>query len=136
MTGTAINGGNQLMFRPNPPAEGQAPFSIVETNGSGPAPRGVSGPTQGERLTMAKLRELGPAAVDTIQEILESDTAPARDRLRAVEIVLDRIYGKPTASVQVTEGRSIEASLAHIQALVAQVKIVAEGDSEYEGTPP
>ena len=136
MAGTAINGGNQLMIRPNPPAEGQAPFSIVETNGAGPALRGASGPTQGERLTMAKLRELGPAAVNTIQEILESDTAPARDRLRAVEIVLDRIYGKPTASVQVTEHQSIEASRARIEALIASVKIVAEGDSEYEGTPP
>ena len=85
---------------------------------------------------MARLRELGPTAVNTIQEILESDTAPARDRLRAVEIVLDRIYGKPTASVQVTEQQSIEASRARIEALIASVKIVAEGDSEYEGTPP
>lgn len=43
---------------------------------------------------MRALRDMGPLAVRTIREILTDKSAPAHLRLRASEIVLDRVIGK------------------------------------------
>ena len=48
---------------------------------------------------LAAFQELTPKAIEVIGRILEDPTAKARDRLRAAEIVFDRILGKPMQGI-------------------------------------
>ncbi len=89
------------------------------------------------REALEQIKTLTPLAYKEMRRILESKTASLYAKIQVINIVLDRTYGRPESSVQITNSsQSMEASLAHIQALVAQVKIVAEGDDEYEEKPP
>jgi len=48
------------------------------------------------------VRSLCPSALETVQSIMGSAASKDADRLRAAEILLDRGYGKPAQSVDVS----------------------------------
>lgn len=48
------------------------------------------------------LELLVPKALQRLQEILDNNTIPAREMLKAVDSVLDRKYGKATQRVETT----------------------------------
>lgn len=59
----------------------------------------VSRKTPKELVEMC--RELTPKAIWIAESIMEDEDAKNCDRLRAVEIILDRAYGKPAQSMTV-----------------------------------
>lgn len=64
-------------------------------------PSGRPKQTEAEKKALADLRKLAPQAVKAIKEILLSSD-DEKLKMRAAEIVLDRVYGKPHQSVDMS----------------------------------
>lgn len=75
--------------------------------------------TELEAQALECIRGLSPLAPLVLEEILEDKKAKPADRLKAVEIVLERAYGKPVAPVQVDARPGV---LDEIRAEVAKIK--------------
>jgi hypothetical protein len=60
-------------------------------------PSGRPKQTQEQKDALAMIKELAPVAVDRLGEILRDKHTRPETLLRAIEMVLDRAYGKPTA---------------------------------------
>ena len=71
-----------------------------------PFPKGVSGNPGGRPMVdpifKTRLKDLVPASVDVIEHILKN--GKDNDRLRAAEMVLERIFGKAPQSIEHTGG--------------------------------
>lgn len=72
-----------------------------------------------EAQALECIRGLSPLAPLVLEELLLDKNAKPADRLKAVEIVLDRAYGKPVAPVQVETAPGV---MAEIRAEVAKIK--------------
>ena len=65
---------------------------------------GVMGrPPMPEELKQA-VRRMAPTALDVLSSIVADESAKKADRIRAAEVLLDRGYGKPAQSVDVSGG--------------------------------
>lgn len=60
-------------------------------------PSGRPKQTQEQKDALAMIKELAPVAVNRLGEILRDKHTRPETLLRAIEMVLDRVYGKPTA---------------------------------------
>jgi hypothetical protein len=49
-----------------------------------------------------KLKDLTPDAVDTVEQIMKDPKARPADRLKAAEMILDRVYGKATQPIDMS----------------------------------
>jgi len=58
-------------------------------------PAGRPKQTQEEKDALAMIRALAPEAAECLKNILHDKSARADTKLRAVEIILERTYGKP-----------------------------------------
>jgi len=58
--------------------------------------------SQASRDLAAAARDLTPAALETVAGILVNPLESARDRLRAAEIVLERGWGRPMQSIDLS----------------------------------
>ena len=69
--------------------------------------KGTSGNPRGRPKSDEEIKEalklLVPRAVEVLREIIENPGARDQDRIRAIEIVFDRVYGKPFQQVAVDE---------------------------------
>lgn len=68
--------------------------------GSSGNPRGR--PKTDEEIKEA-LRELVPKSIEVLKEIIENKTARDQDRIRAIEVIFDRVYGRPFQQMQVED---------------------------------
>jgi hypothetical protein len=69
----------------------------------------------------AKLSELSLPAVQALADALRGDDA--RVRVVAAARILDRFYGRPAQATDLTlKGEAIDASAAHLAALVAAAR--------------
>ena len=59
-------------------------------------PSGRPKQTQEQKDALAMIKELAPVAVEWLLEILTNEKTKPETRLRAIEMVLDRAYGKPS----------------------------------------
>ena len=92
---------------------------------------GVGGLTERDRATLGKFRDLAASVPATIEDMLRDEKLPAMARIRLIEIIMDRAYGKAEATVNVNGNvNGIEASEMRIEALVRSLKL--EGNP-YEG---
>ena len=57
-------------------------------------PKGRPKQTQEQKDALKMIRDLAPLAADKLREIIESPDTKVPDVLRAIEIILDRAYGK------------------------------------------
>lgn len=60
-------------------------------------PSGRPKQTKEQKDALAMIKELAPSAVERLGEILSDEHTRPETLLRAIEMVLDRAYGKPTA---------------------------------------
>ena len=60
-------------------------------------PKGRPKQTQEEKDALAMIRELAPTAAEKLKEILLDKATKHETALKAIEIVLERTYGKPVA---------------------------------------
>ena len=94
-------------------------------------PSGHPRRTWEQQAALEEIRKLAPDAAAKMQEMLGSETVPARDKIRLIEIILDRTYGKPEAAVRLTTvHRSVEAAETRIAALAAMIRIAGDADGD------
>lgn len=73
-------------------------------NKAGQFVKGVSGNPGGMKKMDAKVKEMltkaTPDAAKLLAETVKDKDAPLKLRLKAAEIVMDRVYGKPTQPIE------------------------------------
>ena len=89
-------------------------------------PSGRPKTTPEQQDALAAIRALAPSAPAVLLAIMNDERAAAAARLRAVEIVLERTYGKAEASLRVDDGR--EVTLNNIRAEVEKIKAAVSGE--------
>ena len=82
-------------------------------------PSGRPKQTKEEKEALEEIRKLAPKAVAVLKKTLTNKNAPLAMKLKVIEIILDRTYGKAPASINVTsDANRIEASRSFILSLV------------------
>ena len=82
------------------------------------------GLTERDRNTLKKFRDLAAQVPQTLEEMMRDKTLPAMARIRLIELVLDRAYGKAEATVNVNGTvNGLEASTMRVEALVRSLKL-------------
>ena len=102
----------------------------VERNASGQFRKGVSGnpggrprKTEEQKEALEQIKELAPVAVAKLNEILTGDHVSAYARLQAIDIILNRTYGRPEASLKLeSEVRTREAAGERIREMVEEIR--------------
>lgn len=77
-------------------------------------PSGRPKQTQEQKDALAMIKELAPVAVEWLREVLTNEKTKPEIRLRAIEMVLDRAYGKPVAREQTVGNEPIIELLRRI----------------------
>ena len=86
-------------------------------------PSGRPKRTKEEKDALNEVRKLAPKAVERLKQILEDSTVSKAILLKAIEIVFDRTYGKPEASVKVTSVQeTLQESEAYVMAIVQRAR--------------
>ena len=65
-------------------------------------PNGRPKQTAEQKDALQAIRDLAPEAARVLHNMLTDTEAPAAQRLKAAEMVLERAYGKPEAKVEVS----------------------------------
>jgi hypothetical protein len=104
----------------------------IGNNGNGFKPGQSGNPggrpkkTPEQKDALEAIRDLAPNAPAVLMDIMNNPTAPAAARLKAVEMILDRTYGKPDMAVKLEDPRS--DVLSEIRATVNKIKGGGAGD--------
>ena len=76
---------------------------------------------------MQEIRKLAPGVADKMTELLNNPRVPAIAKVRILEIILERTFGKPEASVRLTSAQqNVEAAQARIAAIVSAIRVGEE----------
>ena len=77
--------------------------------------------------SLSEIRRLTPEVVHMMDEMLHSNKIPAMVKVRIMEMILERTYGKPEASVRLTSAQqNVEAAQARIAAIVSAIRLEDE----------
>ena len=99
-------------------------------------PSGRPKKTEEEKEALERIRRLAPDVADYMRSLLDNPRTPAVAKVRILEIILERTYGKPESSIKLTTAQqSVEASEARIQALVRSIRI-STGMEGLDGESP
>ena len=83
--------------------------------------------TDRDKNTLQRIRDLAEETPTAMADILRDDKVPATAKIRLIEIILDRAYGKAEATVNLNAAAtSLEASEMRIEALVRSMRLVDE----------
>ena len=81
-----------------------------------------------QREALEEIRKLAPKVAEKMAAMLDDDSVPAVAKIRIMETILDRTYGKPEASVKLSaELESNEASRARLEAIAARIRLEVDG---------
>ena len=81
----------------------KAPSTAFKPGQSG-NPKGRPKQTQEQKDALAQIRALAPEAAMRLQQIVNDPESKSDVLLRAIDIILDRAYGKAAAQVSITSG--------------------------------
>lgn len=99
--GKTEKGGRQMAANSEKTARGRGrPFQ----KGQSGNPKGRPKQTPEQKDALQQIRALAPAAADRLREIINDPETKLDIQLRAIDIVLDRAYGKAAAQVNVSTG--------------------------------
>ena len=91
-------------------------------------PAGRPKKTKEEELQMERLKKLTPTALDQMEKMLKSDRIAALAKVRLIEIILERTFGKVESAVKVTNTQeSIESAQAELEAIFGTMSDASEG---------
>ena len=91
-------------------------------------PSGRKKATREELDALEEIKKLAPGIAAKMQELLDAPRVSAIAKVRIMEIILERTYGKTEAALKLTTAQqSVEASQARIAALVSRIRI-GDGD--------
>ena len=83
-------------------------------------PAGRPKKTKEEEVMLSQLKALTPLALDKMKKMLENDRVAALAKVRIIEIILERTFGKVESAVKVTNTQeSVEAAQAELEAIFA-----------------
>ncbi len=86
-------------------------------------PSGRPKKTEEEKEALEQIKALAPKAVAQLEKILTNDHASLYAKLQAIDIVLNRTYGRPEAALKLeTAEQSAEASSARIAAIAEAIR--------------
>ena len=130
--------GRQLEFQFADGAEKEGEWIIAEQ--AEPAQRGPDGRflpgnqcgkhslTGAQREALEEIRRLAPRAAEKMADMLDDDTVPAAAKIRIMEMILDRTYGKPEAAVKLSaELENGASSRARLDAIAARIRLEVDG---------
>ena len=87
-------------------------------------PGGKQKQTREEREALEAVKSLAPGVADRMTALLDDDKTPAQVKVRIMEIILERTYGKPEAAIKLdADVRSGEASRARLEAIAARIRL-------------
>ena len=77
-----------------------------------------------ERMdSLDEIRSLTPEVVRQMGDMLSKDKVPPMVKVRIMEIILERTYGKPETSIKLTNARqNVEAAQERIAAIVENIR--------------
>ncbi len=80
--------------------------------------------TEQDRKTLMSIKDLAAETPAMMENMLRNEKLPAMAKIRLIEIILDRAYGKATETVNVNAaGNGIEASEMRVEALVRSIRV-------------
>ena len=86
-------------------------------------PSGRPKMTAEEKKIRDMFRKLGPKAIKKLEEMLAADRLSSIAKVRIIEIILERAYGKVDTNVKVTETKiSMEDAEKKIEEAFAQIR--------------
>ena len=92
--------------------------------GKSPNPGGRPKMSEDDRDALQEIRKLAPGVADKMTELLNNPRVPAIAKVRILEIILERTYGKPETSVRLnSEAQSAEAARARLEAIAARIRL-------------
>ena len=82
-----------------------------------------------ERMdSLDEIRRMAPDVVNKMGEMLGSPKVPAAVKIRIMEMVLDRTFGRPEAAIKLTNAQqNVEAAQERIAAIVENIRKRREG---------
>ena len=85
-------------------------------------------PVQDQKEALEAIKALAPKTADYMKKLLDSSKTPASVKLRVLEIILERTYGKVETAVKLSSNahQSVEASQTRIAAIVERIQIQGE----------
>ena len=87
-----------------------------------------------EKDALEEIRKLAPGVAARMTEMLDSQDVPANVKVRIMEIILERTYGKPENTLKLMNARqSVEAAQARIAAIVSGIPDDEEEKEEGAG---
>ena len=128
------NEGRQLEYQMAGTGEAGAELVIAERQE--PAVRGPDGrylpghpPTRNaltaaQREALEEIRALAPKVAERMNNMLDDKTVPAVAKIRIMEIILERTYGKPEATVRLNaDVQANEAGRARLEVIAARIRL-------------
>ena len=92
--------------------------------GKSPNPGGRPKQTEEEKDALEEIRKLAPGVATKMTELLNNPRVPAIAKVRILEIILERTYGKPETAVRLNADiQSNEAARARLEAIAARIRI-------------
>ena len=92
--------------------------------GKSPNPGGRPKQTEEEKDALEEIRKLAPGVAVKMTELLNNPRVPAIAKVRILEIILERTYGKPETAVRLNADiQSNEAARARLEAIAARIRI-------------
>ena len=92
--------------------------------GQSPNPGGRPKRSEDERDALEEIRKLAPGVADRMTKLLDNPKVPAIAKVRILEIILERTYGKPETAIRLNgEAQSAEAARARLEAIAARIRI-------------
>ena len=77
------------------------------------------------------IRSLTPEVVRQMGDMLSKDKVPPMVKVRIMEIILERTYGKPETSIKLTNAQqNVEAAQERIAAIVENIRKRREEEGE------
>lgn len=112
----------------------EAEQAEVQRNSNGTFAKGQSGnpsgkkkATQEELDALEEIRKLAPGVAAKMKELLDNARVPAIAKVRILEIILERTYGKPDTAIRLSaEQQSVEAAQAELEAIFGK-KVPPDG---------
>ena len=87
-------------------------------------PSGKKKSTQEELDALVEIRKLAPGVAAKMTELLNAPKVPAIAKVRILEIILERTYGKAETAIKVNaDVQSNEAARARLEAIAARIRL-------------
>ena len=96
--------------------------------GQSPNPGGRKKQTEEEKDALEEIRKLAPGVAEKMAEMLNAPRVPAIAKVRIIEIILERTYGKPETAIRLNADiQNNEAARARLEAIAARIRLEVDG---------